>query len=879
MNKNRICIVVAGIIGSLILSACIDQNPENTHNTAHNLKLTVTESDYARADQFLAWRKDNFILNDRVRPNWIREGDDFWYKRIVGTGSKEFIRVIAASGEKRPAFNHQAIANEIKRLTDKEVSPKSLPFDQFTYNNDNGIDFTAYGKNFSCSTTDKCVRRDRTTTEGKKSGETVSPNGKWALSVKDDNLFVRSLETDETFALTDDGEKDYAYASSIGSDTSTITRKRFNGPDAPYVVFSPDGNMVVTQKIDQRAVGVHYLLQYAPENGSFRPKLHSYRYDLALDEQRPMASFVVFDLKSRSRIDVDYPAISLSFTTHVDPEGPEVYWREDGGGFYFVHREGFGKGFTINYVDAKTGTVKPFVKRTGDKHIFPGYRMIKPGVVHPVGSDKVVWWSDETGWGHLYLSSSDGDRRQLTDGKWVVINVVRVDEEEGTVYFLRHLSEDEGNPYHIALSSVSLDGNNFRTLTELAGHRSITSNHFSPSGRVFVDSVSNSKTPGLSTLRTKDGELAAELEQANASKLDDLGLAPSETFTVTAADSETKLWGRLFKPTNFDATKSYPIIDSIYPGPQQTWASHRFAGVYELPYILANSAQALAELGFIVIMVDGRGTPGRSRSFNYDTDKNLLADAGLVDHVAAIKELAAQRPYMNIDRVGIYGISAGGYASTRALLVHPDFYKVAVSFNGNHDQRTYHSRWGESYIGEASVDPTKTDQDNRIFGRFKDGVPSGHTPFANPGFQNISFASNTYHKVARIDRRDEVKVDQATKDLFKLASNVELAENLVGKLLLIVGDMDDNVHPASTYQLVNALIRSNKDFDLLSIPNGNHTLVSASPLDRAYAERRMWDYFVEHLMGAEPPKEYSITLPNGEISLYTQILKFKASRK
>jgi dipeptidyl aminopeptidase/acylaminoacyl peptidase len=785
-------------VNALLLAGCQPDSGLAPDSIAKTTILTAV--DYQRAEQFLSWNKDEYILNDRITPNWVPDKDGFWYLRQAGNGGKQFLWVDAATGVKSAAFDHVAIAAELTRLLDTEVDPERLPFDAFAYNAGSAISFQAGDFSYHCTAT--ACEQSEISPPTVKPGETGSPDGKWAVYFKDNNLWLREMNGDTDYALTVDGEADNTYGISTGTDLASVTRQRQGTPEAPLVMFSPDGSKLLTQRLDQSQVGMMHLLQHAPEDGSFRPKLYSYRYALALDEQKPMASYVVFDLANRNRVDVDYPAMPIPFGPATHPRARDVIWQSDGQAFYFLHRYSLAKGYAINRVDATTGEVRKIAERTVDSRAFPGISQAMPGILQPVGSEGVIWWSDQSGWGHLYFTSTTGDTRQLTEGNWNVERVVRVDEDRRKVLFTRTRSEADGNPLSLVLSSVSLRGGDVDTLAQEPGLHQLDKQSFSPDGNYFLDSYSSTQREPVAMLRGIDGAKIAEVERADITELKKTGMTMPEPFEVTAADGVTKLWGKLLKPSHFDASKSYPVVDSIYPGPQHGRVEPKFAGYSAGLYDPSGEPQALAELGFIVILVDGRGTPGRSRSFHYGSEGSLLGEAGhLDDHIAAIKELAGNRPWIDLERVGIYGHSGGGYASTHALLVYPDFFSVAVSSAGNHDQRTYIPIWGESYLGEEEGDN------------------------------------------------------------YALASNPHLASNLRGKLLLVATGMDDNVHPSNTYQLVNALIKANKDFDLLSLPNANHGLWSSTNVEEPYLIRRTWDYFVTHLKGATPPREYALTVP------------------
>ena len=757
----------------------------------------VTAEDYRRAERFLPASKPRYVLNDSISAQWIGAEDRFWYKRQLPDGGKEFVTVDAASGEKQPSFDHAKIAAALSSLGEEEFTATDLPFDSFDFNDEGGISFQT-GDGFYRCDAEGCQSADPPTPPFG-AGHTPSPDGKWAVYWKDNDLWLKSADGEFDRALTTDGEEAWGYGTQIGTSTSYVTVERLGDGHAPQVKWSPDSRRILTQRVDERGVKPLSIIEHAPRDGSLRPRTHTMRYAFAGDEVRPQGSFVVFNIPDGQRTDVDYPEIDLAFQTLTGPQSMEVWWREDSGGFGFVHRKPYARGYSIHRVDLKSGAVSTDFDRATERTSSPAFSAPMPPQVRELGDGSLIYWSDESGWGHLYRTTPQGQPLQLTAGAWNVYSIVRVDEEAGRVYFFGSQPEADGNPYFIFLYGVSVAGTGLEKLTPEQATRSGSmiamlfgdAGVFSPSGEYFIDSWSETTKPGRTELRDVDGNLVTVLEAADISPLERGGFVPPAPFTVTAADGETTLYGTLFFPSDFDPEKSYPIIDSIYPGPQIYRDFHDFSGSLFHNFM----PQALAEVGFIVVTVDGRGTPGRSRDFHFPGEGNLLDKAGyLEDHVAAIEQLAQRNGYIDLHRVGIYGWSGGGYASTHAIFSFPDFFNVAVSGAGNHDPRTYIPVWGESYLGRES-----------------DGFYEG-------------------------------------------GSNAHLAENLQGKLFLIHGALDDNVHPANTYAVVDALIRANKDFDLLILPNANHKLGDDLP----YFVRRQWDYFVTHLLGAEPPEGYAV---------------------
>jgi dipeptidyl aminopeptidase/acylaminoacyl peptidase len=436
------------------------------------------------------------------------------------------------------------------------------------------------------------------------------------------------------------------------------------------------------------------------------------------------------------------------------------------------------KRMTLSAVDTRTGRTTEITKDS-----FPtwvegrGFNVVN-------GGEDILYISERDGWSHIYRFASDGTlKNQVESGPYVVDRIVKVDSIAKQVYYLASGKQDV--PYYSQLYRVNFDGSNMTLLTPEPGEHSAS---FLPKGNYFVDTHATADGPPTITLRSgTDGRVIMELERGDVDLLKSVGWTPPEVIKVKARDGVTDLWGLVYRPSNFDSTKSYPIIDHIYPGPQ-------VGSVGAWSFSARHEPRALAELGFIVLELDHMGTPGRSKAF-HDFYFGNMGDNGLPDHIAAIRQLAAKHSYVDIKRVGIYGHSGGGFASTDAILRYPDFFHVAVSGAGNHDNRTYGYFWGEKYQGLLK----------------KNG----------------------------------------SSDNYEGSANYTMAENLKGKLLLMHGDMDTNVHPAHTLRVVDALIKANKNFDMIIFPDAGHGLPE-------YSIRKQWDYFVTHLLGEKPPQDYKM---------------------
>ncbi|MBV9169754.1 MAG: DPP IV N-terminal domain-containing protein, partial [Chloroflexi bacterium] len=615
---------------------------------------------------------------------------------------------------------------------------------------------------------------------------------------RDNNLLVRDARSGEEFELTFDGDADSPYATPLPSPLESAgIETRDPSPKTP-ALWSPDSHRFVSFRIHARGAGQYHLVQSTPLNGSARPVLHSYAYPLPGDEEVPTAELFIFDVADRTSRRVDIAPVPILYYGGPIRDGSS-WWEVSGDRFYLLSRSRGCQSLALVAVDGATGAARSLLEEYSETGIDPHLTSAgKPNVRTFDNGSRVLWFSQRDGWGHLYVyDATTGELlEQLTSGAWAVADVLHMDEVGRWVYFTAVGTTAASDPYFELLYRVSLDGGEPQLLTpEDATHR-IT---FSPSGDFFIDSYSRVDQPPVTVLRSATGDVLIELERADIEDLVATGWTCPERFCVKARDGSTDIYGVLIRPTSFNGNSQLPVLDDIYAGPQTNRAPASFAGYtspsHQHPSHAARGfwhAQALAELGFAVVMVDGLGMPFRSKAFRDWSFRNV-GDGGIEDHVVALRQLALQHPYLDLERVGIYGHSAGGYASTHAMLRFPEFFKVAVSSAGNHDHRLDKATWIERYMG----------------------LPVG--------------------------------------DYYCEQANSTLADNLRGKLLLIHGEMDENVHVASTLQLVDALIKADKDFDLLLLPNRPHACT-----DDLYFIRRRWDYFVRHLLGREPPA-YVIT--------------------
>ncbi len=775
---------------------------DNYSKTSYENKTpSVTWEDYVRAEKYLPQNIGKLVFKLRVTPNWAGKDDCFWYKIDTRQG-KQFVYVDPSKNTREPAFDHIALASQLSKATKLAYTHTNLPFDKFEYADSSlkaiKVEANQTRWQFGLETGELSESGDSGSTEDvnpQKPAEIVSPDEKWAVFVKDYNLYLKCKKTGIETQITFDGDEKHHYASPFENPLlSAGIMKRDNTSFfmRPSVSWSPDSKKILTYKIDHEDIGECFLVQSCPFDGTKRPKLHRYTYPLPGDENVPMAQPFVINLENVMG-SAGEPGEPVQVKIDVEPQqllyyGAPRCWTHWSTGdrerIYFMRRE---RGYNVKrlYVtDPKTGSTQILLEEqspTAVEHYSP--KAVDDG-------KSIVWHSEEDGWAHLYLYDGITGklRNRVTSGPWVVREIHHVDELSGTMYFSASGKEPGRNPYYKHLYSVKLDGTGLQLLTPEDAEHEIT---FTPSGNYFLDRYSRVDLAPVTVLRKADGTFLTELEKADLGLLQQTGWSFPERFSVKARDGVTDLYGMIVRPSNFDPNRSYPIIEANYSGPQTVRTPLSFADGSGSRQFWQD--QAIAELGFIVVTVDGLGMAFRSKAFQ-DYSYRDLGDAGMPDHIVAFRQLANRYPYMDISRVGIYGGSAGGYGAARAILAHPDFFKVAVVWAGNHDHRTDKASWIERYMG-LPVGPHYEEQ-------------------ANP----------------------------------------TLARNLKGKMFIMHGEMDENVPPAASLQLVDALIKANKDFDFLILPNGQH-----ADGYHPYITRKRWDYFVQHLLGATPPEGYTIS--------------------
>ena len=743
----------------------------------------VTAADYARAERFLGYNTAPLMSGPVGRPAWL-PGDRFWYRSTTAAGTKFILIDPAADGSRRPVFDHAKLAAALSEAAGRKYDAAHLPFTNFELAADaRSLSFNLGLRRWTCT-----LQPDARCTQAAAvaRNEVASPDQKHAAFVRNFNLWVRDAATGKEIQLTTDGVKDFGYA----EDNAGWVRS-----ERPILVWSPDSKKIATFQQDQRGVGEMYLV----DTKVGHPTLQAWKYPLPGDAVVATIQPVILDVDGArvTRLDVAPLEHRSTLCDHIICRGSEwadVQWSPDATHLAFVSTSRDHKREEFRVADASTGKVRQVFDETVATFFESGNGRVNWRYLP--ATNEIIWFSERDDWGQLYLYDLDSGKlkNQITKGAGNVTQLLRVDEKNRQLYFLGVGRESGQDPYFSQFYRASFDGGPVTLLTPENANHDVT---LAPSGRYFVDSYSKPDAPAVMVLRDAAGKLTATVEKADASRLLATGWKPPMGFTVKARDGVTDLYGLLYRPSSFDPDRKYPIVNHIYPGPQ----TGSVGGRSFTP--ARGDAQALAELGFVVIELDGMGTPWRSKKF-HEAYFGDLGDNTLPDQVTGMKQLAARYPWIDIERAGVYGHSGGGYAAAGAMFHYPDFFKVGISEAGNHDNRNYEDDWAEKWQGLLTV---------------KAGGGSNYDSQANQNF----------------------------------------AKNLKGHLLLAHGTTDTNVPPYNTLLVVNELIKANKDFDLLMLPNRGHGFGN-----EPYMIRRRWDYFVRYLMGAEPPQGYELHPPASE---------------
>jgi len=751
-----------------------------------------TNDDYAAAEKFMPYVMNPLAWKGQVKAQSLDDGR-FWYKSVDDTGIS-FILLDPAKGTRNPAFDQQKLATALSAASSGAIKADArhlLVSELSLADNDRTLNIKAFGAEFRCdmSATPATCKREGSADDGapgpaRHSAQpplNLSPNKKLGAFIRDWNLWVKDLATGAETQLTTDGVKDFGYATDNAG---------WKSSDDAILVWSPDSTKIATFQQDQRTTGMMYLV---PTTNT-HPELKAWKYPLVGDKDVTMIERVVIDVPAKKvvRLKMEPDQHRSTLCDDVACEGAvwsDVEWSPDGKKLVFVSTSRTHTQEWVREADAATGEVRTFLSETAPKFFESGNGSINWHYL--AASNELLWFSERDDWGNLYLYdlATGKLKNQITSGPGNVTQVLHVDEKNRTIYFVGVGKEKDRDPYFEHFYSVHFDGTGLKLLTPENADHIIK---MSSDGRFFIDAYSTATEPQITVVRDTQGKTVMEVARQDITPLKAAGWVPPIPIKVKGRDGTTDLYGFMFKPSHFDASKKYPIVNHVYPGPQTGSCGGR-------EFLAARGdSQSLAELGFIVVCIDGMGTPWRTKTFHEAYYANL-GDNTIPDQVSGMKDLAKQYPFIDLDRVGIYGHSGGGNATGAALFHYPDFFKVGIAESGNHDQRDYEDDWAEKWAGLETRNP--------------DG-------------------SSNYDSQA----------------------NQNFAKNLKGHLLLAHGTMDNNVPPDNTLLVVDALIKANKDFDLLMIPNVAHGYGAASN----YMTRRRWDYFVRYLAGDIPPNQYQM---------------------
>lgn len=718
-----------------------------------------TVEDYNRAYTLREKYNAKHVLYAGVVPHWVDQTSAFWYVRQTEKG-KEYVKVDAASKKRTALFDQQKMASALTEKAGREINAYNLPLQNCRLNISlDTLRFQLDGKFWAYS-----IKNNRLLDEGaipsrgkerhwmevddeKEGSPVTSPDGKWTAFIKNDNVYVREVATGKEKQLSQDGTLSNYYSS--------------------YIQWSPDSKSVVSCRIRPVEKRYVYYVESSPADQA-QPKLHKQEYAKPGDELRFKVP-CIFEVESGRRL---IPSTEL-FSHQYELSGP--MWNADSKAITFEYNERGHKVYRVLEMSAVDGSVRTLIEEKEEKYV--NY----PRIYRNYLSDgkRIIWSSERDNYNHLYLydRATGKPLNQITKGEWYVRGVQHVDEANEVIYFSANGMKKGEDPYLIHYYKINFDGSN---LVELTPEEGMHQCWYSSDYKYLVDVYSKVDQAPIAVLRdAKNGKIRMQLDKADISALLANGWKAPEVFSAKGRDGKTDMWGVIYRPSNFDPSKKYPVIEYIYSGPGDQYVPKTFSSYNWW-------MTSLAELGFIVVQVDGMTTSFRSKEFEEVCYKNLK-DAGLPDHIAWIKAAAQKYPYMDIDRVGIFGCSAGGQESTGAVLFHPEFYKAAYSACGCHDNRMDKIWWNELWMGYP--------------------------------------------------------VDES----YSACSNVDNAHLLSRPLMLVVGELDDNVDPASTMQVANALIKANKDFELVVIPGAHHTM------GEDFGEHKRYDFFVRHLMGVTPP--------------------------
>lgn len=800
----------------------------------------VTKANYALAARFSPKKLEKMLFSTSVDPRWLKKGDRFWYSYKTSQGTQWYI-VDAAKAEKKRMFDNAKLASELTKVVKDPFDAQNLGLDSLKFVKDeNWIQFQVKSSlevekkdtgrraapavkekktfyfEYNLNTGELVELKDFKRPARRPQWASISPDSSYVVFGRNYNLYMMDKanfekamknEDDSTIVetqLTKDGILNYSYYSEgnlSGSGQTNVDQERnAKRRRSVFVYWSPDGKYFTMNRVDNRKVKDLWVINSIAEP---RPTLETYKYWMPGEKDAPVDHLYVFDVAAKQGKELDITQFkdqSLAIwsapakPSSRDEEFRPLLWHGTAQKFYIARTSRDLKRIDICEVDVQAGKVKAVIEERLNTYV----EIRRLGLVN--GGQEMIQWSERDGWGHFYLHDANGKvKNAITSGPWHAEDIVSIDEKNRVLYFTANGREANEDPYYLHVYRVNFDGTNLRLLNpgDFDHSSSMDDNN-----KFIVNNFSRVNTVPQSVLLSADGRKIMDLETADFSQLFAAGYKFPEPFKAKADDGITDLYGVMYKPYDFDSTKRYPIIEYVYPGPQTESVNKAFGRGMD-------RIDRLAQLGFVVVTLGNRGGhPSRSKWYhNYGYGN--LRDYGLADKKAVAEQLADRHKFLDINKVGIHGHSGGGFMSTAAMLVYPDFFKVAVSSAGNHDNRIYNRWWSEKHHGVK---------------------------------ENISEKGDTSF-------------------VYQIETNPDVAKNLKGKLLLVHGEIDNNVHPANTMRVVNALIKANKRFDMMLLPTQRHGFGDMTE----YFFWMMADYFTRHLMGDTTERPVDMEEMNKEI--------------
>jgi len=774
-----------------------------------SLSFGQYKADFRAAEKYGSENISKMLGSSSVQPQWLKKSDVFWYSYKTGDGNYWWL-VDPAKKSKTPLFDVYEMASKINQLIAKPVNHLDLPIRNLKFKDDNkSFNFEVDSFKFEYKLANKEIVLVDTIEKEKKKDDywkNYNKDSTWIVFARKHNLYVMKAKDKDSveYQLTTDGEKYYSWQA---DDEDTTTTKRLRASAR----WMKDNKKLFVDRSDTRKVKDLWVINVLKNP---RPELETYRYAMPGDENVPQSELWVFDVDSKKgvKIQTDKWKDQTFGVELFDKRTDELI---------FIRKDRTCAKIDVCLANTTTGESKVLFSEISEPYFNNEYTNL-----NSINDGKdLIWWSERTGFGQLYLYDAQGKlKNPITTGNYVVGRVIQIDTLAREVYFEGYGKEPGINPNYAMIYKANLDGSGFQLVTPEDATHAVS---FPESSKYLVDTYSRVDLAPTSVLRDRKGNKLIDLETMDLRRLKETGWQMPQRFTVKAADGVTDLYGEMWTPFKMEKDRKYPIISYVYPGPQTESVTIRFTPT-------GGKNQSLAQLGFVVINVGHRGGSPKRYKYYHTYGYDDLRDYALADDKYALEQLADKFDFIDITKVGIYGHSGGGFMSTAAILTYPDFYTAAVSSSGNHDNNIYNLWWGETHNGVKEVTKVvkaKTDKGDK--GDKGDKVDKGDKINKDVKKDGPWYAEDT------------VKKETITKFESKIEKNQDLAKNLKGHLMLVTGDIDNNVHPGNSIRVADALIQAGKRFDFMVMPGQRHGYGNYTK----YFDHAMWYYFAKYLLG------------------------------